>query len=65
MSEPVWRKSDRSGNGSNACVELSYSTEGKLQIRDSKNPDGPWLTVSETAAASFLSSAKAGEFGQS
>jgi hypothetical protein len=36
-----WRKSTRSGSG-NACVEIRDDLNA---VRDSKNPDGPMLTV--------------------
>jgi len=40
----VWRKSSHSGGASGQCVEVA-SLPGLIGIRDSKNPDGPKLTV--------------------
>ncbi|TMQ90845.1 DUF397 domain-containing protein [Actinomadura soli] len=41
-----WRKSSRSGMGDTAgdCVELA-SLDGKIGVRDSKNPHNGHLTV--------------------
>jgi hypothetical protein len=43
MSDLIWRKSSYSGGGEN-CVELADSA-----VRDSKDPDGPVLSVDVTA----------------
>jgi hypothetical protein len=51
----LWRKSSRSGGAEN-CVELAY---GLGAVRDSKNPDGPALSVE---LASMLLAIKAGQF---
>jgi hypothetical protein len=40
----VWRKSSHSGSGSGDCVELAASGDG-LYVRDSKDPNGPWLVL--------------------
>jgi len=42
MSDPTWRKSTYSGGGDADanCVELAQGA-----VRDSKNPDGPVLSV--------------------
>jgi len=38
-----WHKSSHSGgNGQTACVEVAHDLRA---VRDSKNPDGPVLTV--------------------
>lgn len=38
-----WRKSARS-NSTNSCVEVA-SANPRVAVRDSKDPDGPQLTV--------------------
>lgn len=52
----LWRKSSYS-NQNGACVEVASSLE---RVRDSKNPDGPVLTVD---LAAFLGAIKAGDLG--
>jgi hypothetical protein len=50
----VWRKSSRSGGGTNdACVELA-TVANTVAVRDSKNPDGPILAWSSTAWRGFV-----------
>ncbi|WP_253772059.1 DUF397 domain-containing protein [Goodfellowiella coeruleoviolacea] len=51
-----WKKSSRSGQES-SCVELAHTmTAG----RDSKNPEGPVLTFSQTELTRFRHAVKAG-----
>jgi hypothetical protein len=52
----TWRKSSRSNNGNDACVELACTTElgADRRIRDSKNPGGPVLCFSEEATGAFI-----------
>ncbi len=53
---PRWRKSKYStGNGE--CVEVT-ATQGRVSVRDSKDPEGPVLSYSVTAFRSFLGEAK-------
>lgn len=55
-----WRKSSRSGNGGESCVELG--TERGLApfaVRDSKNPTGPSLQLD---LAVFLADVRASRF---
>jgi len=47
----TWRKSSYSAE--NNCVEVVFGRT--VAVRDSKNPAGPILTVSEAAWRSFLS----------
>jgi len=57
----TFNKSSYSGSGNANCVEVGFVT-AEIQLRDSKDPDGPVLhfTVSEWAA--FIAGVKAGEF---
>jgi hypothetical protein len=52
MSDPTWRKSSRSGTGAN-CVELAASA-----VRDSKNPDGPVLSVDVAALVTAVKASR-------
>jgi hypothetical protein len=61
LSHAQWRKSSCSGNTGN-CVEVAI-TDSVVGIRDSKNPDGPKLTVSPDAWRTFIDGVQQGEFG--
>jgi hypothetical protein len=50
-----WRKSSYSNDSGGQCVEIATCPHTTIHIRDSKNPDGPTLTVSGEAWAVFLS----------
>lgn len=52
-----WRKSTYSGDASN-CVEIA-ATPTTIHIRDSKNTDGPHLSVMSSAWMPFISYAAA------
>ncbi|WP_217143319.1 DUF397 domain-containing protein [Streptomyces sp. AC627_RSS907] len=53
-SELVWFKSSySSGTDGNSCVELALAP-GTVHIRDSKTVEGPRLTVTPRAWATFL-----------
>ncbi|MFD7746267.1 DUF397 domain-containing protein [Streptomyces sp. NPDC059698] len=59
-----WVKSSYSGNGG-ACVEWAPRTAsltGTVPVRDSKNPNGPTLTVATAAFTSFVTGVKTGGF---
>jgi len=48
FSSAAWRKSSRSGQGSNgACVEVAFA--GAVGVRDSKNPEGGHLVFGDSA----------------
>lgn len=47
-----WRKSSYSGSEGGACVEVAVAPAA-VHVRDSKDADGPVLTVSTGAWAAF------------
>ncbi len=49
-----WRKSSRSQNGSDNCVEIA-NLPGVAVVRDSKNPAGPVLVFGSAGFTGFLS----------
>ncbi|MFH9939681.1 DUF397 domain-containing protein [Streptomyces murinus] len=50
----AWFKSSYSGgNDGESCVELAV-TPGTVHVRDSKNTDGPRLTLTPEAWAEFV-----------
>ena len=59
VSQTSWRRSRYSGEGGSDCVEVAWirrppsTTEGVL-VRDSKNTDGPMLTVPTAAWLSLV-----------
>ncbi|MDQ1046542.1 DUF397 domain-containing protein [Streptomyces sp. V4I2] len=59
-SELAWFKSSySSGSEGDSCVEIS-PTPGTIHVRDSKNVEGPRLTVSWAAWADFVTYASEG-----
>ncbi|MER7056789.1 DUF397 domain-containing protein [Streptomyces sp. NPDC000351] len=48
-----WFKSSHSGGNTTECVEAAFVPSGVL-IRDSKQPEGPCLSVSASAWRCFL-----------
>ncbi|MEL5961172.1 DUF397 domain-containing protein [Streptomyces sp. CLV115] len=47
-----WQKSSYSGSEGGECVEIA-AHPAAIHIRDSKNPDGPVLTVAPTTWTAF------------
>ncbi len=47
MTTPTFRKSSASGPDGANCVEVAHTTN-HIEVRDSKNPDGPRLTFTAT-----------------
>ncbi|MGW6845317.1 DUF397 domain-containing protein [Streptomyces sp. NPDC054958] len=71
LTGALWRKSSYSGSSGGECVECaplggaawrkaSYSGttggDGRVAVRDSKNPGGPVFTVTATAFGAFVRS---------
>lgn len=57
-TDMVWRKSSRTGSSGTDCVELAR-TGHVVAVRDSKDPDGPVLTLGPQAWGAFLGRLKA------
>jgi hypothetical protein len=61
INDLQWRKARRSVNNG-ACVEIAPA-DGKILVRDSKNPSGPPLGYAADVWRSFLVEAKKGAIG--
>lgn len=53
-----WRKSSYSGGDNGSCLEVVDGFAGGVPVRDSKNPSGPALILSERAWSAFVGMAK-------
>jgi hypothetical protein len=63
LSRAAWRKSAYSGGTSN-CVEVAGNLPAIVAVRDSKDPDGPALTFTDTTWGAFTSTVKSGKYDQ-
>ena len=52
-SYAVWHKSSYSGQSGN-CVEVARNLPGLVAVRDSKEPDGATMVVSQEAWRMFI-----------
>ena len=52
-----WRTSSYSGSNGGNCIEVATTTASTVAVRDSKDPDGPVLTVSSQRWRSLLAEA--------
>jgi len=59
QSPIVWLRSTASGGGN--CVEVSF-TGMEVQLRDSREPDGPVLSFSRPQWKAFITGVHDGEF---
>lgn len=55
-----WRKSSFSSIAE--CVELAVLDDGRIGVRDSKDPDGGLLAFTRAEIDAFVRGAQAGEF---
>lgn len=60
----AWRKS-RHSNPSGNCVEVAALPDGRIAVRDSRDPDGPRLTYTRGEVGAFVRGAKAGAYDSS
>ena len=57
---PRWRKASYSGNGGGSCVEVARNLPRVVAVRDSKDPNGPVLTIGSADWRHFIADVKAG-----
>lgn len=62
IDNATWRKSSYSGSNGGGCVEVADNLTSVIAVRDSKDPDGPVLTVRMDDWRAFTVAIKAGEF---
>jgi Domain of unknown function (DUF397) len=62
VKKSVWIKSTRSGNSGN-CTEVR-DRGMEIDVRDSKDPNGPMLTFTRAEWTAFIGGAKDGEFDE-
>ena len=60
MNETQWIKASASASGGE-CVELRRC-DGMVEVRDSKDPQGPMLRLRADEFAAWLDGARSGEF---
>lgn len=60
LTRAKWRKSSRSGDNGGACVEVARNLPRTIAVRDSKDPDGPALTIAPSGWRAFIADVKAG-----
>lgn len=58
----IWRRASYSGDQGGNCVEVADMADGTA-VRDSKDPDGPVLTVSPAQWATFVGAVSRAELG--
>ena len=61
---PIFRKSNRSGNGGN-CVEVATNlvdVTGEIHVRDSKNPEAGVQVYSKPEWDAFIGGVRDGDF---
>lgn len=56
MSDLKWVKSSYSGGSSANCVEIAELSDGGRAVRDSKDPEGPVLTLTDVQWAELIKS---------
>jgi hypothetical protein len=60
LTRAVWVKSSRSANNGN-CVEVAFLGEGRVALRDSKDPEGPALRFTRSEWSAFVDGVSDGE----
>jgi len=59
-SRLTWRKASYSTTNGGGCVEVARNQRLAVAVRDSKDPDGPVLSIAPGLWRTFLADVKAG-----
>lgn len=62
LDRAEWRKSSFSSGSGGNCVEVATNLPGMVAARDSKDPDGPVLTLTPAQWRSFAAGVQRGDF---
>lgn len=57
----AWVKAGKSGGNGGDCVEMRRNGD-RIEVRDSKDPDGPVLSFRPSEVDAWLDGARGGEF---
>ncbi len=63
LTDARWVKSSHSGPTGGNCVEVAFLTDGKVAVRDSRQPAGLALVFSTAEWGAFVAGAKDGASG--
>jgi hypothetical protein len=63
LESALWVKASGSGPTGGNCVEVAFLVDGRVAVRNSRNPDGPALVFTAPEWDAFVGGAKSGEFG--
>ncbi|MET9112190.1 DUF397 domain-containing protein [Streptomyces zhihengii] len=61
LTGAVWVKSSHS-NATGNCVELAALPDGRIAMRNSRDPQGPALVYTRDEVAAFVAGARDGDF---
>jgi Domain of unknown function (DUF397) len=62
LHDAIWTKSARSGPTGGNCVEVTFLPDGKVAMRNSRQPDGPALIFTRAEWDAFVGGARDGDF---
>ncbi len=61
LSKAMWRKSSFSAQDG-SCVEVTTLGDGRIAVRDSKQPEGGTVLLGQTAMTAYVQGVKDGRF---
>nr|WP_107064556.1 DUF397 domain-containing protein [Streptomyces sp. NRRL S-118] len=61
LASAAWIKSSHS-NATGNCVEMAALPDGRVAVRNSRDPEGPALVYTREEIAAFVAGARDGDF---